>query len=159
MTYQAYAWMNKTTCVKAGYNVCVQLVHLNIDCMKTELCVQVCLWIQVYNESFRMWWLKANLGEGHWWEVDVLFCRLLSEIPSQNVLGLVQLNFICSQNSSPYPTHKRPVSLRQHWLFVSIWREGCVAWYFFNVVGLRTPPHLHSYFMVFYLHQAVPTEF
>ena len=58
------------------------------------------LWIQVSNVSFRMWWLKANLGKGHWWEVEVSLCPLLSEISSSlSFLGLAQFTFLGSRNS------------------------------------------------------------
>ena len=109
--------------------------------MRVELCVQVGLWIQVYNVSFRTWWLRVNVGKGHWWEVEVLLCPLLSEIsPSQNFLGLAQLSFIGSQNSSPNPMCKRPISLLPYWLIVSSWGEGCVVWHILKAIGLRAPP-------------------
>lgn len=137
---------------------CMQFVQRNLNCMKMELCVQVGLWIQVYNVSFRVWWWKANLGEGHRWQVDVLWYPLLSEIPPQNFLGLLQLSFIRSQNSSPYPT-RRGSSLQQHQLFVSSWRDCCVVCCFFNGVDLRTPPLPCSYCVVSCRHQAVLMEF
>ena len=138
----------------------MQFEQLNLDCMKMELCAQVGLWIQVSNVRFRMWWLKANLGKGHWWEVEILLCPLLSEISSsQSFLGLAQLAFTGSQNSAPYPPCKRPVSFLRHWLFVSSWREGCGVDYFFNAIGLSTPLLFYSCSYIFYGIPPTPTCF
>lgn len=121
--------------------------------------VLVGLWIQVSNVSFRMWWLKANLGKGHWWEVEVSLCPLLSEISSfPSFLGLAQFTFLGSRNSSPHPPCKRQVSFLWHGLFVGSWSEDCGVGSFSPAIGLCFPCSCSHFLCGILLHQAVSLE-
>lgn len=121
--------------------------------------VLVGLWIQVSNVSFRMWWLKANLGKGHWWEVEVSLCPLLSETSSfPSFLGLAQFTFLGSRNSSPHSTLQKAGLLPLTRAFVSSWSEDCGVGSFSPAIGLCFPRSCSHFLCGILLHQAVSLE-
>lgn len=121
--------------------------------------VLVGLWIQVSNVSFRMWWLKANLGKGHWWKVEVSLCPLLSEISSSpSFHGLAQFTILGRQNSSPHTACKRQVSFLWHWLFVGSCSEDSGVGSFSPAIGLCFPYSCSHFLYGILLHQAASVE-
>lgn len=135
-----FEWKDQHLC-KQVKNVCVQFVQLNIKCMKMELCVQAGLWIQVYNTSFRKWWLKANLWKGHlmrgWgFIMSTLGWNFINpEFPWSGSTQLhEQPELITLPKVQKAPLFPSTLVLCQQL------REGCVVWYDLSTIGLRTLP-------------------